>query len=92
MREDEGGLQPIGGRDSQTYALAVEMRATLVSQFGADGANALLRIMTRHGRLHPGPDTAEGAEMINSEEKQVTALRAAPDDVAAMITAALAKD
>ena len=75
--------QPIASRAA--LALAIELRATLVSQFGVDGACALLRAVTRHGRLHPGLAPPDDPEMINSEAKQVTPLDAMPEDVATMI-------
>lgn len=78
------GTPPLAARGSATYFLATTLRCALLSQFGVDGTCALLRAMTRHGRLHPGPPEVGGAdEVVNSEAKQVTP----PDQVARMLGA-----
>ena len=65
--------RPTIGRGSPLYELAVSLRCNLLAQFGGPAAEALLRACTRHGRVHPGPPTVgEGAEVVNSEEKQMT--------------------
>eukprot|EP00966_Prymnesium_polylepis_P003553 81224-Prymnesium_polylepis.1 len=46
---------PLGAHGSPTHLAAMQLRVSLVQQFGAAGAAALLRMCTRHGRLHPGP-------------------------------------
>ena len=65
---------PIGPKGSETYALAVKIRCELLAHCGVRGTCALLRLCTRHGRLHPGPpavgSAAEG--VINSEAKEET--------------------
>lgn len=58
---------------SPMQALAVNTRCTLYALFGAHATGALLRAITRHGRLVPGPpQVGEASEVVNSEARQVT--------------------
>ncbi|KAL1515248.1 hypothetical protein AB1Y20_001882 [Prymnesium parvum] len=75
---------PLGAVGTAKHTLAVQLRLNLVKQFG-DAASALLRITTRHGRLHPGPPPVSPEEIVNSEAKQVTASDDLPKEVAHMI-------
>lgn len=53
--------------DQSAASQARRLRREVMSMFGADGANALLRMATRHGRLHPGLAPAHG-HLIDSEK------------------------
>ena len=79
---------PIGGLGSASHTAAVKLRLDLMAQFGGAVTNALLRAMTRHGRLHPGlAPTIEGPT-VNSEKSQLTP----PDELARMMESRGASD
>ena len=61
----------IGDKASATYKLAVELRCSLLSNLGNEATCAMLRLLTRHGRLYPGPPEI-GPGAVNSEAKEVT--------------------
>jgi hypothetical protein len=72
----------IGSMGSPTYVLASTVRYQLLRQLGTAACCALLRVCTRHGRLHPGPATVGSAkETVNSEALEVTP----PDEVARLL-------
>eukprot|EP00966_Prymnesium_polylepis_P317613 7337819-Prymnesium_polylepis.1 len=57
------------------------MRLELLVQFGEKKTNALLRLATRHGRLHPGLAPQLDGPVVNSEGGEFTP----PDELARMM-------
>jgi len=62
----------IGPAGSPTYTLAAKVRLELLSSVGLKSTCALLRAMTRHGRLHPGIAPPVTGPVVNSEKAQST--------------------
>ena len=53
--------------DSKAVVLARRVRATICSILGASHVDAFLRMVTRDGRLHPGPPPIDRESVISSE-------------------------
>jgi len=69
---------PIGLPGSPTHNAATKLRLDLIASLGGETTSALLRSLTRHGRLYPGiAPTIEG-EVVNSEKGGFTPVAQVP--------------
>lgn len=64
----------IGSPGSPSHTLATKLRIDLVALLGVERACALLRLVTRHGRLHPGIAPKVEGPTVNSEKGGITPL------------------
>ena len=62
----------IGPPGSPSHSLATRLRLDLLAMLGVERACALLRLVTRHGRLHPGLAPKVEGPTVNSEKGAVT--------------------
>ena len=62
----------IGSCGSPSHNAATKLRLTLISDLGVEKACALLRVVTRHARLHPGIAPRVEGPVVNSEAWQET--------------------
>lgn len=70
----------------ETYMLATQLRMHLMGQFDVLETCALLRLIARHGRIHPGPPSLGGTgSVVNSEKKQTTHSAEVPPEVASLM-------
>ena len=67
-----GGAWPV---ESPLREAASTIRAQIIAVLGTERSNALLRLMTRHGRLHPGLAPATSSPIVNAEAGQHTSER-----------------
>ncbi|KAL1496580.1 hypothetical protein AB1Y20_014185 [Prymnesium parvum] len=78
-REASDAIGPLG---SATHNAAVSIRLELLLQFGEERANALLRLLTRDGRLYPGLAPKVEGPIVNSEASEMTP----PEELARMMS------
>ena len=64
--------EAIGAPGSASHNAASTLRLDLIAQIGVDEACALLRAMTRDGRLYPGTALPIEGPTVNSEKSEVT--------------------
>ena len=57
---------------SESFAAASRLRLDLISQLGPRTSSALLRSLTRDGRLHPGLAEPIDGPVVNSERAERT--------------------
>ena len=69
MPAASGSMGPLG---SPGHKVATTLRLDLVAEIGVEKACALLRVVTRHGRLHPGIAPKVEGPVINSEKWELT--------------------
>ena len=50
------------------HTAATKLRLDMLAPLGGKATSALLRSLTRHGRLHPGIAPRIGHDMVNSEK------------------------
>lgn len=62
----------IGPSGSATHTVATKLRLSLIGQLGVEKSCALLRVVTRHGRLHPGIAPKIEGPVVNSEKSENT--------------------
>ena len=62
----------VGPLGSPGHTVATRLRIDLVAEMGIERACALLRVVTRHGRLHPGLAPRIDGPLVNSEACQYT--------------------
>ena len=62
------GVDTTWPAESAEARTATQMRSHLIMVLGVARANALLRLMTRHGRLHPGLAPKLGGAVVGTDE------------------------
>ena len=69
-RPDLDGV--IGSMGSPGHNVATKLRLDLITDLGVECTCALLRVVTRHGRLHPGIAPKVEGPIVNSEASDYT--------------------
>lgn len=68
-RRKQGCIGPLG---SASHTVATKLRLDLIAELGVAKACALLRVVTRHGRVHPGLAPQVEGPAVNSEAWELT--------------------